>query len=226
MVEAASLCQELDIALSERDVERIECELSGHVSLLRHYLMTVPEIPSHIPGTSSVCVPITSLTDPDELFRRAEGTVNSERFQVTEYEHYRVTVHYSTVPVVILLPKVSYAPRPNLQALSDKCSDLIGARVGGDTGVYLQYNQPRFWWALQTDDEYEGVASRVHLPLLTNADNLLAWAEHVEATEENWIAVRRLERGKIYRLRTDIPHTALNRHPTDGRLHLILDVHE
>jgi hypothetical protein len=33
-----------------------------------------------------------------------------------------------------------------------------------------------------------------------------------------------LERGRMYETRTDVPHTALNEHPSEGRLHLILDV--
>ena len=33
-----------------------------------------------------------------------------------------------------------------------------------------------------------------------------------------------LERGKVYQTKVDVPHTVYNEHPTDGRLHLILDV--
>ncbi len=221
-IDVGSLCAELRIGWSEADLRELEAEISPYTEALREHLESGAEIPSHIPGTGSVCVPITDVTDPWELFRAAEGDVRNERFEVTEHPRYWITVHFSTVPVVLLLLKSRAGPLNRLQELCARCGALLGAPVG-DTR-YLQWNLPGFAWTLHTDDVYEGVTSRVHVPLITTPQNLFAWADSLDAKREDWLLAVHLERGRLYQTRVDVPHTALNEHPSAGRLHLILDV--
>jgi hypothetical protein len=90
--------------------------------------------------------------------------------------------------------------------------------------MFLACNLPRFSWDLHTDDEYEAVYSRVHLPLRTTPENLFVWAESRKSRWGDWLLATHLERGRLYQVRTDVPHTVINHHPTDPRLHLILDI--
>jgi hypothetical protein len=123
---------------------------------------------------------------------------------------------------VLLLLKAGSGLPPKLRRLGQACSDAIGSPVGGTS--YLQWNMPGFGWRLHTDDEYEGVRSRVHVPLRTTPENLFAWAPRTDAREDEWVLSVHLERARVYVVRTDVPHTAVNRHPSEGRLHLIMDV--
>jgi hypothetical protein len=182
------------------------------------------DIPSHIKGTASVCVPLTSITDPADLFAQASGTVSAESYCIEEYPDYYITVHFSTVPVVILVLKKNHLPLAKLDDLCERAGAVVGARVGGDRGCYFQLNLPGFGWRLHTDDEYEGVASRVHLPVVTTPQNVFAWAPALNSPREEWLLETFLEPGKVYHVRTDVPHTAINEHASDARLHLILDV--
>ncbi len=220
----ASLCHELALGFQAADCQQLEAELGPYTQAMFQHLASGEEIPSHIRGASSLCVPITTITHPDELFAQAEGTVQQERYTVQEYDTYWVTTHFSTVPVVILLLKQAYPELPRLADLCARCGQELGYRVGGNTGAYFQWNQPGFGWRLHTDDEYEGVSTRVHLPLITTPQNTFCWADRLDAPENEWLLSVHLERGKVYAVRTDIPHTAINRHPSAGRLHLILDV--
>jgi hypothetical protein len=221
-IDVGSLCAELEIGWSEADLRELEAEIAPYTDALREHLASGAEIPSHIPGTGSVCVPITHVTDPWELYRDAEGEVSQERFEVFEHPTYWITVHFSTVPVVLLLLKSRVGPLVRLNELCARCAEALGAPVGETR--YLQWNLPGFAWTLHTDHDYEGVESRVHVPLVTTPQNLFAWADSLEAKREDWLLSLHLERGRAYMTRTDIPHTALNEHPSEGRLHLILDV--
>ena len=223
-IDVSSLCRELPIGWTAADMAELESEFPPYLSALRHYLSLGVEIPSHIQGAGSVCVPITPVTTPEELFRQAAGSVGCEKYRVDEFADYWITVHFSTVPVVILLLKKSCLPLPKLAEFCGRCSRFAGGRVGGPNSAYFQMNLPGFGWTLHTDDEYEGVASRVHLPLVTTPQNVFAWAPDVSSKREDWLLEVFLERGKVYQVRTDVPHTAINRHPSQARLHLILDV--
>jgi hypothetical protein len=219
-----SLCRELAIDWTAADSAELRRQAAGHLAALDHYLALGSEIPSHISGTASICVPITSVTDPVDLFASAAGSVGRESYRVEEYPDYHITVHFSTVPVVILLLKRPSVPLPKLEDLCARAGAAVGARVGGDRGSYFQLNLPKFGWTLHTDDEYEGVASRVHLPVSTTPENIFAWAPRLDSPREDWLLETHLEPDKIYQVRTDVPHTAINRHSAEARLHLILDV--
>lgn len=217
-----ALCVELQIGWTSSDASRLDAELAPYYALLRAHAATREPIPSHIPGTGSICVPITDVTEPYELYQDAAGTVRSESFTVAEYDDYWLTTHVSTVPVVILLAKHRYSPFRALEDLCERCARHIGERVGGN--CYLQWNLPGFAWQLHTDDDYEGVSSRVHVPLVTTPQNVFAWAPHLDTPRGQWLLERHLERGHVYLARTDVPHTAINEHPFEARLHLIIDV--
>jgi hypothetical protein len=221
-IETGSLLTELELGWTGEDLRALEAEISPYTVALRDYMGSGEEIPSHIRGASSVCVPITEITDPWQLYREADGEVSAESFEVREHPTYWITVHFSTVPVVLLLLKNRVWPMPKMADLCARCGEALGTPVGGTR--YLQWNQPGFAWTLHTDHDYEGVESRVHVPLITTPQNLFAWAPALDSKREDWLLVQHLERGRIYQTRTDIPHTAMNEHPTDGRLHLILDV--
>jgi hypothetical protein len=223
-IDVASLCRELSIGWTADDFAELQNEFAPYLAALSHYVSLGTEIPSHIPGTASICAPITSVTDPEVLFERAAGEVAAEKYRAEEYPDYWITVHFSTVPVVILLMKKDHQPLRKFNELREKCTREVGACVGPDTGSYFQLNLPKFGWTLHTDDEYEGVASRVHVPLITNRHNVFAWAPTLDSPREEWLLETYLEPGKIYEVRTDIPHTAINRDSKDARLHLILDV--
>ena len=83
----------------------------------------------------------------------------------------------STVPVVILLSKRNHAPFPCLFDLCDRCARYLSAPVGPN--CYLQCNLPGFAWQLHTDDEYEGVSSCVHVPMIHDAPERLRVGAHV-----------------------------------------------
>lgn len=216
------LCAELSLGWTGRDFDALSQELAPYLVAMEAHFKSGEAVASHIANAASLCAPITEITDPYQLYDTAEGTVSRESFEVKEYPAYWITTHVSTVPVVLLLLK---RPPEPLEALTDlclRCSAATGKRVG-DTR-YLQWNQPGFSWKLHTDDEYEGVSSRVHVPLVTTPQNLFAWADTLDAPRREWRLTTHLERGKAYHARTDVPHTAINEHPTDGRVHLILDV--
>lgn len=216
------LCRELDVAWSDADHRRLNAELRPFVTLITRHVESGAEIPSHLPGTGSICTPITSITDPYELYRDAAGAVNQEQFSVQTFEDYWITTHVSAVPVVILLSKRNFAPFPSLEELCARCTRVLGEPVGSN--CYLQCNLPGFAWQLHTDDDYEGVSSRVHVPLITTPQNLFAWAPALDSPRPAWLLELHLEAGHAYVTRTDVPHTAINEHPTDARIHLIIDV--
>jgi hypothetical protein len=221
-IDIGSLFSELDVGWTAADMAALEAELRPWTAAMLRHLASGERIASHVRGASSLCVPITDVTDPGELYATAAGEVSGESYEVRSYDGYWVTTHVSTVPVVILLLKDRQGPLPVLDDLCARCARALG-RPMGETR-YFQWNQPGFGWTLHTDDDYEGVDTRVHLPVVTTPENYFAWAATLDAPREEWLLTTHLERGKVYRTRVDVPHTAFNEHPTDGRLHLILDV--
>jgi hypothetical protein len=231
MVEIDTLCNQLPVAWTAADQRALEDELSPYVDALRGHLSSGQSVPSHIEGSGCLQAPITEVTDPHQLFHRAaqEGAgVGLTRYEAIEYDDYWITVHPSDtdrqppVPVVMLLLKRHPGPLPRLADLCARASEAVGARVGGC--VFLAWNLPRFHWELHTDDEYEAVYSRVHLPLRTTPENLYVWARDRKSAWGDWLFQQHLEQGKLYHVRVDVPHTVVNNHPNEGRLHLILDV--
>ena len=176
-------------------------------------------------------MPITDVTDPEEMFRQAAAsgaTVGNMPFQVHEYPDYHLTIHPSDtvrddpVPVVMLLLKRVPPSLPRLEELCARCARALAAPVGHCN--FLAWNLPGFHWELHRDDEYEGYSSRVHLPLITTPQNRFVWAADVKTPWGQWLLDRHLERGRLYHVRTDVPHSVIDDHPSEARLHLILDV--
>jgi hypothetical protein len=217
-----SLCQELPLSWTPADFAELRSELQPFTdAIMRHYARGAT-VASHVPGSSSLCVPITDVTDPHELYRTADGSVSQEKYTVEDYEDYWITTHYSTVPVVLLLLKQRQGARPKLDELCQSSARILGAPVGAN--CYFQWNMPGFWWRLHTDDEYEGVARRLHVAFKTTPENVFAWAAGPDDPREKWVLEKHLQPDKVYLTRTDIYHTTVNGHPSEGRLHLILDV--
>ena len=109
-----------------------------------------------------------------------------------------------------------------------RCAEALGCTVGGPDGMFLAYLLPGFSWAMHTDHEndYELVASRVHVPLITNPESVFVWGRRGPDGEEEWLVEKYLDAGRVHFVRVDVPHTVVNRHASEPRLHLILDVHE
>ena len=225
-IDLKSLCYEMDIGWSVRDVDELQAQLEPYTNAVLRHLNAGCEIPSHLAGTHAICAPVTSITDPYQLYNDTDGDVSDESFEVQEFDDYWITLHYSNVnvPIVILLLKQNCTPLAKLDELCDLCGRQLGFEAGGDTGAYIQWNGPNFGWAIHTDDDYEGVDSRIHVPLITSPQSFLCFAETLDAKEDEYILKVHPERGKIYRMNTTVPHTALNKNPVDGRLHLIVDV--
>jgi hypothetical protein len=230
-IEPSTLCRELALDWSADRLPALEAELAPYLTRLQGYLSSGVTLPSHIEGSGCLQAPVGEAHDPQEMFRRAaaEGAgVGNKAFKVHEYGDYWVTVHPSdsdrvpTIPVVMMLLKRPPRVFPELDRLREAATSAVGARVGGCT--FLALNLPRFHWDLHTDDEYEAVSSRVHVPLDTTPENLFVWARDRRSRWGDWILARHLARGKVYQVRTDVPHTVINNHPSDGRLHLIMDV--
>ncbi|HVE86125.1 MAG TPA: hypothetical protein VND93_24885 [Myxococcales bacterium] len=230
-VDPATLCTELPVRWTEDDMAAIERELRPYTAMFEGHLGTGDGVPCHIPGSGCLQAPVTSIADPHQLFQDAAAGgagVGSVRYEVREYPDYWMTIHPSDtdrqppVPVPMLLLKRPRWPLPALEELRARCAEVVGARVG--LSMFLACNLPRFSWDLHTDDEYEAVCSRVHLPLRTTKENLFVWAESRRSAWGDWLLATHLEKGRLYQVRTDVPHTVINRHPTDPRLHLILDI--
>ncbi len=221
-LDIGSLCRELPVPWTAEDFAQLARELRPFTDAIADHYASGAAVASHVPGSSSLCVPITDVTDPHELYRTADGSVSQERYEVQEHDEYWVTTHHSTVPVVLLLLKHRQGPRPKLDELCRVSSQALGLPVGGN--CYFQWNMPGFWWRLHTDDEYEGVAQRLHVAFKTTPENIFAWAAGPDDPRDAWLLERHLEPGKVYLTRTDVYHTTVNGHPSEGRLHLILDV--
>jgi len=219
-----SLCRELAIGWSEEDQAGLERELAPYTDALAAHLRSGVPIPSHIEGSPALCAPITPFDHPADLFADAAGEVGEETWKATEYDEYWVTLHYSTVPVVMQVLKRPPRALPKLADLCRRAGEALGRKIGGDSGAYLQWIAPGYWWEIHTDDDFEAVDHRIHLPFDTTPECRFVWARTLEAERSDWVLAKHLMAGRVYCARVDVPHTAGNDHPTRGRLHLILDV--
>ena len=225
-IDLDAVTRELDIDWGMEDLRALRGALGPYIRWIRSFLATGQEIPSHIPGSASIAVPVGDTTTPGELFAALGEGVS---FSVQEYDEFWVTVHYpNPEPVVTLLPKTLPGVPPELIDLCQKCSAELGAPVGGPGGWFLAWLLPGFSWAMHTDhdNKYEQVASRVQVPLLTNPESLFIWGRIHPGRREEWLVSKHLAAGKAHYVRVDVPHTVINGHSTESRLHLILDVHE
>jgi hypothetical protein len=219
------LQQEMNIEWTEEDEHEMRLGLDPYVEWIEKFMRSGEEFPTHIEGSGSIAVPIGESTTPDALFATLGEGVS---FSVREYEEFWVTVHYpNPEPVVTLVPKVLPGAPEKLLELCEKCSRSLGAPVGGSDGMFLAWLLPGFSWAMHTDHDnaYEKITTRVHVPIITSPQSLYVWGRKREGQADEWLVTSHLEAGKVYHVRVDVPHTVVNQHDTQPRLHLILDVH-
>lgn len=220
------LQQEMSIGWSEEDARQLRLALDPYIEWIQKFLRSGEDFPTHIEGSGSIAVPIGDSTNPDDLFATLGDGVT---FSVREYEEFWITVHYpNPEPVVTLLPKVLPGAPEKLMELCEKCTRSLGTPVGGIGGMFLAWLLPGFSWAMHTDHDnaYEQIATRVHVPIITTPESLYVWGRKRAGQEDEWLVTSHLEAGKIYHVRVDVPHTVVNQHGTEPRLHLILDVHQ
>ena len=220
------LQQEMSLDWNADDTRQLIESLEPYINWIKKFLGSGQEFPTHIPGSGSIAVPIGDTTTPDELFAALGPNV---RFSLQEHRDFWITVHYpNPEPVVTLIPKVLPGAPEKLDELCAKCSEALGRRVGGIGGMFLAWLLPGFSWAMHTDHDnaYEMIATRVHVPLITSPQSLYVWGRKHEGQPDEWLVTTHLEAGKIYHVRVDVPHTVVNLHETEPRLHLILDVQE
>jgi hypothetical protein len=217
--------RELLIDWAPTDYSQLLCAFEPYVTWIKRFLCTVTELPSHIPNSGSIAVPIGSSTTPEALFSALGDSVH---FECREYSEFWVTVHYpNPEPVVTLLPKQLPGTPAKLVELCDRCTRVVGSRVGGANGMFLAWLLPGFSWAMHTDHDnpYEKTAARVHVPLITNPASLYVWGRKDGQDNEIWLLSKHLEPFKAHLVRVDVPHTVVNGDIESCRLHLVLDVH-
>lgn len=221
------LQQELAIGWTDEDARQLRVALDPYIDWIEKYLRSGGEFRTHIEGSGSVAVPVGETTNPEDLFATLGGGVS---FEVSEYEEFWVTFHYpNPEPVVTLLPKVLPGAPEKVLELCERCSRALGVEVGGSDGVFLAWLLPGFSWAMHTDHDnaYEKIATRVHVPVITNPQSIYVWGRKGEGgREDEWLVTSHLKAGKIYHVRVDVPHTVVNQHDSMPRLHLILDVRQ
>jgi hypothetical protein len=218
--------RELPLGWTPDEAEELLRALQPYVRWIESYLASGVEIPSHIPQSGSIAVPIGETTTPEALFGALGQQVT---YHVHEYDEFWVTVHYpNPEPVVTLLPKKLPGLPDKLVELCERCSAELGVKVGGIGGMFLAWLLPRFSWAMHTDhdNKYEMVSARVQYPLFTTPRSLFVWGQWDDEGEEEWLLTKHLPAGKAHYVRVDVPHTVINAHPTRPRLHLILDVQD
>jgi hypothetical protein len=218
------LQQELAIDWTEEDEHQLKAAIEPYLDWIRKFLQSGEPFPTHIADSGSIAVPIGETTTPKELFAVLGDGIS---FSVREYEEFWVTVHYpNPEPVVTLLPKVLPGAPDKVLELCYRCSVALGTKVGGIGGMFLAWLLPGFSWAMHTDHDnaYEQIATRVHVPIITNPQSLYVWGRKQEGGADKWVVTSHLSAGKIYHVRVDVPHTVVNGHPALPRLHLILDV--
>lgn len=220
------LQQEMEVGWGAEDARELRQALEPYINWIQKYLRSGEDFPTHIEGSGSIAVPIGDSTTPEDLFATLGDGVS---FSVREYDEFWITVHYpNPEPVVTLLPKVLPGTPAKLTELCAKCTRALGVPVGGASGMFLAWLLPGFSWAMHTDHDnaYEQIATRVHVPIITTPQSLYVWGRKREGQEDEWLVTSHLEAGKIYHVRVDVPHTVVNQHATEPRLHLILDVYQ
>jgi hypothetical protein len=218
--------RELEIGWEESDALQLRRELQPYIDWVQTFLNSGEDFPSHIENSGSLAVPVGESTTPADLFATLGPGVS---FNLREYADFWITVHYpNPEPVVTLLPKSLPGMPTKLLELCERCGKALGVPVGGTDGVFLAWLLPGFSWAMHTDHDnlYEQIAARIHVPIITNTESLYIWGRRDSDGQEEWLLRKHLESGKIYYVRVDVPHTVINQHATEPRLHLILDVRE
>jgi len=224
--EVGYLQQEMSLDWTADDTRELSESLQPYIDWIQHFLASGQELATHIPGSGSIAVPIGDTTTPEALFAALGDSV---KFSCTEFREFWVTIHYpNPEPVVTLVPKVLPGTPRKLDELCAKCTRALGRQVGGIGGMFLAWLLPGFSWAMHTDHDnaYEQISTRVHVPIITNPQSLYVWGRKRDGEPDEWLVTTHLEAGKIYHVRVDVPHTVVNGHDTDPRLHLILDVQE
>lgn len=220
------LQREVSIDWMDEDFFELQEQLNPYIQAIKQFLLTGEDFPTHIENSGSIAIPIGETTDPETLFAQLGDDVT---YTKREYENFWITVHYpNPEPVVTLLPKFLPGVPDKLTELCERCSAALGVTVGGIGGMFLAWLLPGFSWAMHTDHDnaYEQIASRIHVPLLTTPQSLYVWGRKHADGQEEWLVTSHLEARKVYHVRVDVPHTVVNQHETEPRLHLILDVQE
>lgn len=221
------LQQEVPIEWTEEDARQLRLALDPYVKWIEKFMRSGEEFPTHIEGSGCIAIPIGESTTPEALFATLGEGVS---FSVREYEEFWVTVHYpNPEPVVTLVPKVLPGAPEKVLELCERCTRALGVQVGRSDGMFLAWLLPGFSWAMHTDHDnaYEKIATRVHVPIITSPQSLYVWGHKGEGGRaDEWLVTSYLEAGKVYHVRVDVPHTVVNQHDTEPRLHLILDVYQ
>jgi len=221
----ADVHREISIGWTASDFGELKLAFKPYIGWIQRYLSSGADLPSHIPNSGSIAIPIGSSTTPENLFAALGQGV---RYSSSEYPQFWVTVHYpNPEPVVTLVPKKLPGTPAKLVELCDRCSKALKRKVGGPDGMFLAWLQPGFSWAMHTDHDnlYEQTEARVHVPLITSPPSLYIWGCKDESGREEWVLTKHLEANRAHYVRVDVPHTVLNGDATRPRLHLILDVH-
>jgi len=216
---------EIPIGWAPNDYDELLGTFTPYINWIELFLASNTDLPSHIPNSGSIAIPIGVSTTPEALFAALGPNVS---FEKRDYPEFWITIHYpNPEPVVTLLPKRLPGIPAKLEALCADCSRALGKRVGGRDGMFLAWLLPGFSWAMHTDHDhaYEQTEVRVHIPLITSPAALYVWGRKDEAGNEKWLLTRHLELNKAHYVRVDVPHTVVNKDPKKPRLHLILDVH-
>ena len=220
------LQQEMSLGWTAADALELTQSLEPYINWIKVFLESGQDFPTHIPGSGSIAVPIGETTTPDELFAALGDGV---KFSCREFPDFWATVHYlNPEPVVTLIPKVLPGTPAKLDELCARCTRELGRKVGGIGGMFLAWLLPGFSWAMHTDHDnaYEMISTRVHVPIITSPKSLYVWGRKHEGAQDEWLVTTHLEAEKIYHVRVDVPHTVVNLHESEPRLHLILDVQE
>lgn len=215
----------LDTPWQPRQQCELEDSLAPYMAHLYELMRSGVQLKTHIPEAFSIALPICETVDPESLF----ATLGDVDYESKEYESFWLTTHYpNPEPVVTLIPKQLPGQPEPLVRLCELLSESLECAVGGSDGAFLACLSAGFSWAMHTDDDnsYELVRRRIHVPLRTNPQNIMIWGGWDEAGKEIYVRSEHLERGFLHAVRVDIPHTVINRHFWQPRIHLIIDVKE
>lgn len=215
----------LDTPWKSSQQRELEDSLTPYMRHLYDLIASGVQLKTHIPGAFSIALPICETIDPEGLF----ATLGDVEYESEEFENFWLTTHYpNPEPVVTLIPKeLPGQPEPVVR-VCDLLSDSLGCAVGGSDGAFLACLSAGFSWAMHTDDDnsYELVRRRIHVPLKTNKQSIMVWGGWDKTGKEIYVRSEHLERGLLHDVRVDIPHTVINGHSRQPRIHLILDVKE
>ena len=225
-IDLAEVTREIRFGWSSGEYDELRAGLATYLDWIGTYLESGDDLPSHVEGSGSIAVPIGETVHPDELFAALGEGVS---FDCSEYDEYWVTVHYpNPEPVVTLIPKQLPGTPAKLDELCRRIGEQLGVPVGGVGGMFLAYLLPGFYWAMHTDHDNkdEQTLARIQVPLITNPEAVFVWGRIHPGRREEWLVEKHLQADSAHYVRVDVPHTVINRHASEPRLHMILDVHE